>query len=215
MPNHNDRTLAMNDTTVVNVTVTTKTQRDAVYNAVEDLLKALPINLSAEAQQETPRRFTDYLLEFCHPVDPMAILKEGFDSNGGEGGMVIQQNIPLRGLCEHHLAPFFGYAHIAYLPRKVQVGLSKMARLVDAIGTCAPSMQEHMSDIIADILHRGLEPNGVMVVTEAIHTCMSVRGVHAPGVVTSASALRGIFLTNPAAKAEALALMSARKIPSV
>jgi GTP cyclohydrolase I len=145
----------------------------------------------------------------------MAILKEGFETGGGEGGMVIQQNIPLRGLCEHHLAPFFGYAHIAYLPRARQVGLSKMARLVDAIGTCAPSMQEHMSDHIADILNRGLEPNGVMVVTEAIHTCMSVRGVHAPGVITTASALRGIFLTNPAAKSEALALMSSRRIPTI
>src|SRR6516225_9873524 len=96
------------------ISVTIKTQRDAVYQAVENLLRVLPINLSAEAQQETPRRFTDYLLEFCHPVDPMAILKEGFEAGSGEGGMVIQQNIPLRGLCEHHLAPYFGYAHIAY-----------------------------------------------------------------------------------------------------
>jgi GTP cyclohydrolase IA len=196
-------------------TASPNNRRDSVYQAVEALMRVLPIELSPEAQRETPRRLTDYLLEFCQPVDAMAILKEGFENLPRDGGMVVQQNIPLRGLCEHHFAPFFGYAHIAYLPRKRVVGLSKLARLVDAIGTASPSMQERMSDVIADILDNGMEPNGVMVVTEAMHTCMSVRGVHAPGVITTSSALRGLFLMNPTAKSEALALMNNRKTPSL
>lgn len=207
--------VAGSGTAVGNITIATSDPRSKVLAAVEALIQVLPVALSTEAQLETPRRLTDYLLEFCQPKDLQAILKEGFVSNGGEGGMVIQQNIPLRGLCEHHFAPYFGFAHVAYLPREIQVGLSKIARLVDAIGTSAPSMQEHLSDIIADILHKGLKTNGVMVVTEAVHTCMGVRGVHAPGVVTTASAIRGTFLHNPAAKAEALALMNARRVPSL
>jgi GTP cyclohydrolase I len=105
-------------------------------------------------------------------------------------------------MCSHHLVPAVGWAAIGYLPHKRVVGLSKLTRLVQAAGTRKPSTQEEITNTIADTLHQTLECLGTIVITKAEHGCMSVRGVNAPGVYTSVSAVRGLFLTNPSAKQE-------------
>ena len=179
------------------------------HNKIADVLRFLGSDVdSADSEMyTTPIRFFKYLQEFYQEADLEAILKEGFENASADGGMVIQARIPFRGCCAHHLLPFFGTASIGYVPRKRMVGLSKLARLVDAAGTRAPSTQEEITNVVADTLHKGMESLGVVVVTRAVHTCMSVRGVNAPNVETSVSAIRGIFMTNPAAKSEFLSIV--------
>jgi GTP cyclohydrolase I len=185
--------------------------KEEAEEAVRRLLDAFGLDRNSEHFSETPRRVWGLLAEFCNPdTDLQAILKTGFD-NGHErnetGAMVVQTNIPLRGLCAHHLCPFFGTAAVGYIPGERIVGLSKLARLVDATGTMCPSTQEAITNKVADVLHEGIQTKGVMVVTKALHTCMSVRGVNTPNVYTTVSAIRGNFIHVPAAKQEFLALI--------
>jgi GTP cyclohydrolase I len=121
--------------------------------------------------------------------------------------MVIVKDIPLQSLCEHHLLPFVGVAHIAYIPREGRiVGLSKLARVADLMAK-KPQIQERLTTEIADILFSELDPTGVLVVIEAEHMCMEMRGVKKPGSKTITSALRGGFLKDPRTRAEAMALI--------
>jgi GTP cyclohydrolase I len=122
--------------------------------------------------------------------------------------MVIVKDIPLQSLCEHHLLPFTGVAHIAYIPKEGRiVGLSKLARIADLMAK-KPQIQERLTTEIADLLFDELQPNGVLVVIEAEHMCMEMRGVKKPGSKTITSALRGGFLKDPRTRAEAMALIS-------
>ena len=183
-----------------------------VYSEGEAFLKGAIVSagltgfIDNEHFRDTPKRVFKFWQEFINPdVDLTAILKNGFgdDSPHTEtGAMVVQTNIPFRGLCAHHLLPFIGKATIGYLPRERVVGLSKMARLVDAAGTRLPSTQEEITNLIADTMHKGLQTNGVIVVTNAIHMCMAARGVNAPGTETRVSAIRGNFIHSPAARTE-------------
>ena len=125
--------------------------------------------------------------------------------------MVIVKDIHFASLCEHHLAPFVGRCHIAYIPKQGRIlGLSKLARLVDAYARRL-QVQERLTSEIADALHEGLKALGVMVVMEAEHTCMTVRGVKKPGAVTITSAIRGGFRKDPRTRAEAMALIQQRQ----
>jgi GTP cyclohydrolase I len=120
--------------------------------------------------------------------------------------MVLVKDIPLYSVCEHHFLPFLGKAHVAYIPRGKITGLSKLARVVD-IAARRPQVQERLTSQIADIIMEKLDPYGVVVVIEAEHLCMSMRGVKKPGHLTITSAVRGLFRRDQAARAEAMALI--------
>ena len=123
--------------------------------------------------------------------------------------MVIVKDIDFFSMCEHHLLPFMGKAHVGYLPNGKVVGLSKLARVIDEISR-RPQVQERMTHQIADLMDSELQAKGVIVVLEAEHTCMTVRGVKKPGAMTITSAVRGLFKTNPASRAEVLSLIQGR-----
>jgi GTP cyclohydrolase I len=177
-----------------------------VEGTVKHLLGLL--ELEGEHFDETPRRVAAFLQTFTQKHDLAGILKTGFEETK-DNVLVVQVQIPFKGLCAHHLLPFSGTAAVGYLPRKRIVGLSKLTRLVLAAGEVQPSTQEDITNLIVDTLHDTLEPLGAGVVTSAVHNCMAVRGVHAPQTVTKVSALRGQLLLNPQARAEFLEMIRA------
>lgn len=182
------------------------TQQDA-RKAVFELLSFMHLDPHMESELlETPRRVVELYEEFSQPWDPQVLLRE-FESPLTDG-LIIQQHIPFRGMCPHHLLPFFGEAAIGYLPRKKVLGLSKLARLVDAVGTERPNKQETITQKIADTLSETMECNGVMVVTVAIHTCMAVRGINMPSCRSTVSVAKGQLLLNQGARQEFLALLT-------
>jgi GTP cyclohydrolase IA len=143
-------------------------------------------------------------------VDPADVLDVVFEE--GHDELVLIRDIPFASQCEHHLVPFVGRAHVGYIPNtKGQVtGLSKLARVVDLVAK-RPNLQERITTEVADILMKGLEPRGVIVVVEAEHFCMTMRGVRKPGAMTVTSAVRGIMRDDPATRAEVMALMMANR----
>jgi len=141
-------------------------------------------------------------------VDPRSHLQKTFTQNHDE--MVLVKDIDFSSCCEHHLVPFLGRAHIAYLPDGHVVGLSKLARVVDAVSK-RPQVQERMTEEIADLIMTELRPRGVGVILEATHMCMTIRGVKKPGATTVTSAMRGLFKTNPMTRGELMALVYGRK----
>lgn len=124
--------------------------------------------------------------------------------------LVMVKDIPFHSMCEHHLLPFHGRAHVAYLPRGTVTGLSKLARLVDVYAR-RPQMQERLTTQVANTLMEALDPYGVLVVVEAEHLCMSMRGIKKPGSITVTSAVRGSFCDDPATRSEAMALLFGRR----
>lgn len=194
-----------------------KVEADRIANAgryVRLAMRELGMNLDDENFLETPTRWVKFMREFLQPFDPREILKAGFTTPGKDSyhGMVTQTNIPFRGLCAHHLAPYLGTASIGYVPDAKVVGLSKLGRFVLAVGLRSPSIQEAQTDEIADTLMEVLEPKGVIVVISAEHTCMGARGLAAPGVPTTTSSVRGIFRDVPHARQEFFSLLeSARR----
>lgn len=176
---------------------------------MKKVLDLLGMDINDASIRDTPMRVAKMLMSFNEKTDFSALLKV-FDSVD-TGGMVAQSRIPFQMLCEHHLLPAHGHAHIAYLPGDGRVvGLSKLARLVRAVGRERPSLQEAITDRIASLMKEHLKCSGVLVVVEAEHTCMTCRGVHAPGVLTSTSVVKGIFRDAPHAKQEAFALLHIR-----
>jgi len=157
--------------------------------------------------KETPQRVARMFAEILggiteDPREPLAIIHEERHEE-----MVLIKNIPLYSMCEHHLLPFAGLAHIAYIPKAGRiVGLSKIARVVDILSRRL-QVQERLTKQIADLIDEQLKPLGVMVVIEAEHMCMSMRGVKKPRSITVTSAVRGSFRNNPATRAEALTLI--------
>jgi GTP cyclohydrolase I len=136
--------------------------------------------------------------------DPRELLQKTFTQKYDE--MVLVKDIGFESVCEHHLLPFIGKAHIAYLPNGKIVGLSKLARVVEVLAR-RPQVQERMTEEIADLLMRELEPRGVGVILEATHTCMTVRGIRKPNSICTTSAMRGGFKTNVSTRAELMALV--------
>ncbi len=167
---------------------------------VQGLLIAMGLDPNEPGLEETPRRVASYLLEFVQPF-PDNIWSGTFDAKG-HNGIIALSNIPFRMICEHHLLPALGHAAVGYIPNKTILGLSKLPRLVDAVGTERPSLQEVVTDRIADLLGENIEPDGVIVVIKAEHTCMACRGIATPGVTTTTSSVRGLFRNVPAAREE-------------
>jgi GTP cyclohydrolase I len=139
-------------------------------------------------------------------VEPDAPLERTFDE--GHGELVLVKDIPLFSTCEHHLVPFHGFAHVGYIPSVEGrvTGLSKIARVVDLYSK-RPQVQERLTGQVADAIVRKLDPRGVIVVIDAEHLCMAMRGVRKPGARTTTSAVRGMFKTSPTSRAEALSLI--------
>lgn len=178
---------------------------DAIANHMYEILTGLGMDIDNNPSvKDTPRRFAKFLLEYHQPLDAEAVLGKVFDSE--ETSMVLQSHIPFRMICEHHLLPATGNAFIGYLPAGKVIGLSKLTRIVQAVGVEQPTLQEHICDIVANLLEEHLHPRGVMVVIQAEHGCMSCRGVNVQGVTTTTSSIRGAFRSEPSARAEFLAL---------
>jgi GTP cyclohydrolase I len=179
--------------------------------AVRELLLAVGEDPDRPGLQETPARVARAYAETFAGLgqDPAEILSTTFDE--GHDELVLVRDIPMYSTCEHHLVPFHGMAHVGYIPGADGrvTGLSKLARLVDVFAR-RPQVQERMTRQIADALHEGLKPQGVVVVIEAEHLCMAMRGIRKPGSRTMTSAVRGIFRDNPATRAEAMSLVLGR-----
>ena len=176
--------------------------------AVRELLIAVGEDPDRDGLRETPARVARMYAERFGGLheSPEAIFKAVFEAPYDE--LVLVRDIALYSMCEHHLIPFFGVAHVGYLPSadgKV-IGLSKLARLVDLYAR-RPQVQERLTTEIADALEDHLQPRGVIVVVEAEHLCMSMRGVRKPGSQTITSAVRGLLRTDPKTRAEAMGLI--------
>ena len=179
--------------------------------AVRELLLALGEDPEREGLRETPRRMAAAYAETLggREVDLPKLLQVGFDE--GHDEMVILRDIPFFSTCEHHLMPFHGIAHLAYVPRGRVVGLSKLARLVDAVAR-RPQLQERLTAQIADIMMSTLDPDGAAVAVEAEHLCMQMRGIKKPGSRMLTSAMRGTFRTQEATRAEFLSLVGTQRL---
>lgn len=181
--------------------------------AADMLLKTFPPKaLGDGVEEETPKRVAkmwDELLK-GYDQDPKEILSKQFDVDAGGdvngNGIVIVKDIPLFSQCEHHLVPFYGKVHIAYIPRNKVVGLSKFARLVECFGRRL-QVQERLTKQIMDAIVENLNPIGTMVVVEAEHMCMTMRGIQKPGTKTITSRVDGVFFDKPEAREEALQLI--------
>lgn len=176
--------------------------------AVRELLYAIGEDPDREGLIETPNRVARMYEEIYAGLeeDPKKHLKIFTENNNDE--MVIVRDIPLYSICEHHLIPFIGKAHIAYIPGNGKViGLSKLARIVNCFAK-RPQLQERLTSQVADFLYENLEPQGVAVVVEAEHLCMTMRGARASGSQTRTSAMRGIMRSDARTRAEALSLLS-------
>jgi len=178
-----------------------------IESAIRDILEAIGENPRKKDLQETPKRVAEMYEEIFAGIhqDPEKELEVILDQKHHE--IILLKGIPLYSVCEHHLLPFIGRAHIAYIPKSGRVtGLSKLARVVDILSR-RPQVQERLTSQIAEIIMSKLRPLGVMVVIEAEHLCMSMRGVKKPGTLTVTSAVRGIFKENEKTRAETLALI--------
>jgi GTP cyclohydrolase I len=183
-----------------------------VQSLVRELLEAIGEDPTREGLLETPRRVADMYVELFqgNEVDPGAHLRVTFEA--GHDEMVMVRDIAFTSLCEHHLVPFVGFAHVAYLPGPEGsiTGLSKLARLVEGYARRL-QVQERMTTEIVDAMERELRPRGSIVVIEAEHFCMSMRGVKKAGATTVTSAVRGSFRTDAASRAEALQFIHQRR----
>jgi len=178
-----------------------------IERAIRDILEAIGEDPNRKDLQDTPRRVAEMYEEIFFGIhqDPRKQLEVILDQKHEE--IILLKGIPLYSVCEHHLLPFIGRAHIAYIPKQGRVtGLSKLARLVDILAK-RPQVQERLTTQIAEIIMSKLKPQGCMVVIEAEHLCMSFRGVKKPGTLTVTSAVRGIFKENEKTRAETLALI--------
>jgi GTP cyclohydrolase I len=186
----------------------TRFDRDKVVDAVRVILEAIGEDPDRQGLQRTPERVADMFREIFSGVghDPTRELDVTFDADHDE--MIMVRDIPLYSICEHHLVPFMGKAHVAYIPNEKGeiTGLSKLARLVDTLAK-RPQVQERLTTQIAEAIEEALNPRGVLVVIEAEHLCMSMRGVRKPGSQTVTSAVRGMFRRNSATRAEAMGLI--------
>ena len=180
-----------------------------IEKAIREILEAIGEDPKRRDILDTPRRVAEMYEEIFSGIhqDPEEELEVVLDHKHNE--IVLLKDIPLYSVCEHHLLPFIGRAHVAYIPKNGRVtGLSKIARVVDILSR-RPQVQERLTTQIADIIMSKLKPLGVMVVIEAEHLCISMRGVKKPGTLTVTSAVRGVFKENQKTRSETLALIKA------
>lgn len=178
-----------------------------IEKAVRDILEAIGEDPGRKDLLDTPRRVAQMYEEIFSGIvqNPEEALEVVLDQKHNE--IILLKDIPLYSMCEHHFAPFIGRAHIAYIPNEGRVtGLSKLARVVDILAR-RPQVQERLTTQIAEIIMKKLKPLGVMVILEAEHLCMSIRGVKKPGIQTITSAVRGVFKENEKTRAETLSLI--------
>ena len=181
--------------------------KERIQNAVREILIAVGEDPDREGLLETPKRVANMYEEIFAGLteDPKQHIKLFNEQSNDE--MVIVKDIPFYSMCEHHLLPFFGKAHIGYIPSDNKIiGLSKLARIVDNFAK-KPQVQERLTSDIADFLNDNLQPKGVAVIMEAEHMCMPMRGARAAGSKTQTSALRGIMRTDAKTRAEVLSLL--------
>lgn len=180
-----------------------------IARAVREILCAIGENPDRPSLEDTPVRVARMYAELFSGLhtDPSRHLEQLFEEKYDE--LVLVRDITFNSFCEHHLLPFMGVAHVGYVPNGKIAGLSKLARVVDEISR-RPQVQERMTHQIADLLYGELQAKGVVVVLEATHTCMTVRGIRKPGSLTVTSAVRGLFKENPSSRAEAMALINGK-----
>jgi GTP cyclohydrolase I len=180
---------------------------EAIEGAVRTILEAIGEDPTREGLIDTPARVARMYAEVFDGLrqDPREILETVF-VHEQHRELVMVKDIPFYSMCEHHLVPFHGKAHVAYLPKGTLTGLSKLARLVE-VYTRRPQLQERLTTQIAETLMDVVDPYGVLVVIEAEHLCMSMRGVRKPGSITVTSAVRGTFARNAATRSEAFSLL--------
>ncbi|HZK57498.1 MAG TPA: GTP cyclohydrolase I FolE [Clostridia bacterium] len=183
--------------------------KERIEKAVKEILFAVGEDPNREGLIDTPRRIANMYEEIFSGLkeDPGSYLEIHFQQEKYEE-LVLIKDIPFYSVCEHHLVPFFGKAHVGYLPRNGKLtGLSKLARVVDVVSK-RPQLQERLTTIVADTVQKQLEPYGVIVVLEAEHMCMTMRGIKKPGSKTVTSAVRGVFATDPKSRSEVMSIIN-------
>jgi len=183
-----------------------KVDTERIKKAVSEILSAIGEDVKREGIKDTPERVAAMYAELLSGMreDPKEHLRKVFIEDYDE--IVLLRDIPFYSICEHHLMPFIGSAHVAYLPAGSVLGVSKLARIVDCFARRL-QVQERLTDQIADFIMDSLKPRGVAVVLEASHSCMTIRGIKKPGSVMVTSSLRGIFKRDPKSRSEVLSLM--------
>ncbi len=186
--------------------------KQSIKEAVLQIIESIGEDPTREGLADTPRRLADMYEELFSGMgqDPVEELRVGYEI--GHKEMIVLRDIPFYSMCEHHFMPFYGVVHIGYIPDAEGrvVGISKLARVVEIIAK-RPQIQERMATEIADSIEHGLKAEGVAVVIEAEHMCMTMRGIKKPGSSVVTSALRGLFRKQPASRAEFLALIGKGK----
>lgn len=188
---------------------TESVDQQRIANAVREMLASLGEDLEREGLRDTPDRVARMYAEIFaglreDPVEPLLTgFEEGFDE------MVVARDIPFHSMCEHHLLPFHGVAHIGYIPGRRIVGISKLARVTEILSR-RPQLQERLTTQIAEAIVTALEPKGVGVVIEAEHLCMSMRGIRKPGTQIVTSVNRGVFRSDPRTRTEFLGFVRNR-----
>ena len=190
------------------VSPTERPTREQAEEAVRVLLRWAGDDPSREGLRDTPKRVVKAYEEFFvgYDADPEEVLKRTFEETDGYDEMVLLRDIRFESHCEHHMAPIIGRAHVAYLPHRRVVGISKLARVVEMYAKRL-QIQEKMTAQIANAIEDALQPEGVAVVIEAAHQCMTTRGVHKPGVTMITSRMLGAFRENAATRREFLAMI--------
>ncbi len=185
--------------------------REEAEAAIRTLLLWAGDDPEREGLRDTPSRVARAYREFFvgYDTDPVAVLERTFEETDGYDEIVLLRDIRLESTCEHHMAPIIGRVHVAYLPHRRVVGISKLARVVDAYAKRL-QIQEKLTAQIANTIQDVLEPRGVAVVIEAAHQCMTTRGVHKPGVTMVTSRMLGAFRDNAATRRELLAMIGSR-----
>ncbi len=180
---------------------------ERIEKAVTEILLAVGEEVGREGLKETPERVARMYAELLAGMheDPKEHLRSVFAENYDE--IVLLRDIPFYSICEHHLMPFIGQAHVAYLPSGAILGISKLARIVDCFARRLQA-QERLTYQIADFIMNSLKPQGVAVVLEASHSCMTIRGIKKPGSMMVTSAVRGIFKRDPKSRSEVMSLMN-------
>jgi GTP cyclohydrolase IA len=187
---------------------TDRPTREEAEQAIRTLLRWAGDDPTREGLIDTPARVARAYEEFFagYAVDPVALLERTFEETDGYDEIVLLRDIRLESHCEHHMVPIIGRAHVAYLPHRRVVGISKLARVVDAYASRL-QIQEKLTAQIANTIQQVLEPRGVAVVIEAAHQCMTTRGVHKPGVTMVTSRMLGAFRDDPTTRREVLAMI--------
>ena len=185
--------------------------REEAEAAIRTLLRWAGDDPTREGLVDTPARVARAYEEFFagYEVDPVALLERTFEETDGYDEIVLLRDIRLESHCEHHMVPIIGRAHVAYLPHRRVVGISKLARVVEAYAKRL-QIQEKLTAQIANTLQEVLQPKGVAVIIEAAHQCMTTRGIHKPGVTMVTSRMLGTFRDNPATRRELMAMIGNR-----